>query len=280
MGSFVVGLLRTLQPTISAPGTGLSASPNLTDSDLGRRLGSLLDLPAKIMQKHGKQTLVVFDEFQDVLETKPPLDGFIRSRIEQHGAEASYVFAGSHPAMMRQLFGSRSRPFYGQARAVRLQALPDDALAEYVGDSFAATKRGVGDMLDLLLNTAEGHPQRAMMLAHFLWESTGQGRVSDSDGWLAALEAIYLELKDEFGSTWQGLGDAERRTLAATALGPDQLMRKEVLNGLSLARSTAQYARDRMLANGLLEEREIGIYIVDPLLAMWIRNGRQGLVVT
>jgi hypothetical protein len=34
-----------------------------------------------------------------------------------------------------------------------------------------------------------------------------------------------------------------------------------------------------MLANGLLEERDNGIYIVDPLLAMWIRNGRQGLVV-
>jgi uncharacterized protein len=276
--NFAMGLIRTIRPKITAPGTGISISLDLIDSDLGRRLGALLDLPAKIMEKHGKQTLIVFDEFQDVLETKPPLDGFIRSRIEQHGAEASYIFAGSHPAMMRRLFGDRSRPFYGQARAVKLNTLPDDALAEFVGAAFARTGRDVGELLESLLDTAKGHPQRAMMLAHFLWERTPEGQASDPDSWMVALEEIYREVEDEFDNAWKGLSDPDRRTLVAVASGPEQLLKKETLNALNLARSTAQDARDRLIDTGLIEERDDGLRIIDPLLAMWVRNGRQSLV--
>jgi hypothetical protein len=276
--NLAMGLIRTIRPKITVPGTGVSVSPDLADSDLGRRLNVLLDLPTRIMEKHGQQTLVVFDEFQDVLETKPPLDGFIRSRIERHGAEASYIFAGSHPAMMRRLFGDRSRPFYGQARAVKLTTLPDDALAEFVGAAFARTRRDVGEMLESLLDTADGHPQRAMMLAHFLWERTPQGQASDPDSWLAALRDISSEVKDEFDFAWKGLSDPDRRTLAGVACGPEQLLKRRTLNALSLARSTAQDARDRLIDTGLIEERDDGLHIVDPLLAMWIRNGRQDLV--
>jgi hypothetical protein len=237
----------------------------------------LLDLPVKMMAKTGSPTLVVFDEFQDVLLTKPPLDGLIRSRLEQHEAEASYVFAGSHPGMMRRLFGDRTRPFYGQARAVRLGPLPDDALGEYVGERFSRSGRDVGDILDPLLATVRGHPQRAMLLAHFLWEGTPRGEECDPAGWQAALDDAHWELRDELSSIWNGLGDAERRALAAIARGPGQLMRKSVLDELQLARSTARDARDRLVEDGYVQGEGDELEIVDPLLELWIAGGRQGL---
>jgi hypothetical protein len=110
------------------------------EKEIGRRLAWLLDLPVKIMDRTGNPTLVVFDEFQDVLLTKPPLDGLIRSRLEQHEAEASYIFAGSHPGMMHRLFEDRTRPFYGQARAVRL----DPLLALWI----AGGRQGLTDSFD------------------------------------------------------------------------------------------------------------------------------------
>jgi len=275
--NFVVGAIRTIRPKVKVPKTGVSLEPDLETTELGRRLAWLLDLPVKIMQKTGTQTLVIFDEFQDVLLTKPPLDGLIRSRLEQHDQQASYIFAGSDPGMMRRLFGDRSRPFYGQARAVKLGPLPDEALAEYIGSRFASTDRDVGDMLEPLLEIARGHPQRAMVLAHFLWEETPRGARSDEGAWQGTLNNAYLEVKDEFDFAWKGLSDAERRAIAAIARGPRRLLKKEVLEELQLARSTARDARDRLIDEGYVETEGEDLEIVDPLLALWIVRGRQAL---
>ncbi|HET8861865.1 MAG TPA: hypothetical protein VFM94_01275 [Solirubrobacterales bacterium] len=274
--NLAVGIIRTFRPTAKIPKTGLRVEPTL-ETEIGRRLAWLLDLPVKIMEKTGSSTLVVFDEFQDILLTKPALDGLIRSRLEQHEAEAGYVFAGSHPGMMKRLFGDRARPFYGQARAVRLEPLPEDALAEYVADRFTSSGRDIADVLDLFLATVRGHPQRAMLLAHFLWERTPPGAKSDYTAWQAGLEDVYLELRDEFNSVWDGLADAERRTLAAIASGPRLLLKKQVLEGLALARSTARDARDRLIDAGHVRADGEELEIIDPLLALWVARGRQGL---
>jgi hypothetical protein len=276
--NLAVGIIRTFQPSAKIPKTGVSIEPTI-EPEIGRRLSWLLDIPVKIMEKTGTPTLVVFDEFQDILLTKPPLDGLIRARLEQHEKEASYIFAGSHPAMMRRLFGDRTRPFYGQARSVRLGPLPEDALANYIGERFSRSGKEVGEILDPLLATAKGHPQRAMLLAHFLWEETAPGGNSDAASWQAALGAVYLELRDELNSIWDGLADSERRMLAAIAAGPGP-MRKGVLDELGLARSTARDARDRLIDEGYVWGDDESLEIVDPLLSLWAANGRQGLVGT
>lgn len=273
--NFAVGLIRTLRPKATIPKTGLSVEPTL-DTDIGRRLAWLLDLPVKIMEKTGNPTLVVFDEFQGILETKPPLDGLMRSRLEQHEAEASYIFAGSHIGMMSQLFDDKARPFYGQARAVRLEPLPEDALAVYIGDRFTRTRREIGEMLEPLLETAKGHPQRAMLLAHFLWEETPKGKTSDGVAWERALTAVQNELRDELDSIWGGLEDSERRVLAIVAQGAD-LLKKGVLMEMQLARSTARDARDRLIAEGLIREVDGQLHIIDPLLALWVSRSRRDL---
>lgn len=273
--NLAVGLIRTFRPTVKVPKVDVRLEP-AAEPEVGRRLTWLLDLPAKLMASTGASTLVIFDEFQDVLATKPALDGLIRSRLEQHEDEASYIFAGSHPGMMSRLFGDRTRPFYGQARALKLRPLPQAALADYVGERFARTGRDVGEMIEPLIDTARGHPQRAMLLAHFLWERTARGGTSDGALWQAALSDANLELKDELGSVWNGLDDAERRTLVAIAISPDPL-KKATLDELQLPRSTARDARDRLIEEGYVQGEPRSLELVDPLLELWVLRGRQGL---
>jgi uncharacterized protein len=274
--NFVIGLIRTFQPSVSIPKTGVKLEPTL-DAAIGRRLSSLLDLPVRIYEQTGKATLVIFDEFQDVLATKPPLDGLIRSRLEQHESQASYVFAGSQVGMMSRLFDDRSRPFYGQARAIRLGPLPDPALAVYVSERFERTGRRIDDVIDLLLATAQGHPQRAMLLAHFLWESTAKGGAADAAAWDRALAAVGLEVKDEFDAIWNALSDPERRVVVAIARD-EQLLRKSVLESLQLARSTARDARERLFSGGYIAEFDDRLKVVDPIFGLWLARGRRHLV--
>lgn len=117
------------------------------------------------------------------------LDGVVRSHIQHHGVAAAYVFAGSEPGMMEVLFGARERPLFGQAHPIQLGPLPNRDLAEYIDARFARTGRDPGEALDALLALAEGHPQRAMLLAHYLWRRTEPGTPASISTWAEAPDA-------------------------------------------------------------------------------------------
>src|SRR3954470_12886760 len=155
-------------------------------------LHALLDLPLRLEQSGGYRALIAFDEFQDV-EKVPDLDGLIRSHIQYHGEVASYVFAGSEPGLMRQLFEEKDRPLYGSAVPMRLGRLANADLADYIARRFAQTGRSVGEALNPLLDGAQGHPQRAMLLAHRLWELVEAGASATVDDWRAAHDAALAE---------------------------------------------------------------------------------------
>ncbi len=90
----------------------------------------LLDIPATLHREDGRLTVVCFDEFQDLLRGGAGLDGLLRSVIQHHGDAASYVYAGSHPSLLRALFADRERPLFGQAVPLELGPLPADATVE------------------------------------------------------------------------------------------------------------------------------------------------------
>lgn len=276
LSNWIAGVLRTLRPKASIPGTGVSIEPTL-DVATSEQLTALLDLPVRMFKRTGQRVLVIYDEFQTVLDARPQLDGVMRSVIEQHTSEASYVFAGSHPGMMRTLFEDRERPFYGQARPVPLTPLRDDDLADYLARRFAETGRQVDEALDLLLDLAAGHPQRAMLTAHYLWEHTAPGETADETTFASAVQAVYAEIADQLASLWGGLDDSERRVIAAVAANPAGPLRKETLAPLGLARATARDALARLEHAGHLAPDGELVRFTDPLLGRWVSHGRQGL---
>src|SRR5205807_1254169 len=139
------------------------ASVEVSDARAQQPLLERLALPRRVFERSGKRCLIAFDEFQDTLTAHPRIDAVIRSEIEQHGDAASYVFTGSHVGMMRELFTSKRRAFYAQARAVGLGPLDATDVAQFVEARFVQSGKDVAAALAPLLTFSEGHPQRAML---------------------------------------------------------------------------------------------------------------------
>jgi hypothetical protein len=234
-------------------------------------LHALLDLPTKLEQSGGYRAYIAFDEFQDVSKV-PDLDGLLRSHIQHHGEVASYVFAGSEPGLMKQLFEDRERPLYGSAAPLRLGRLEDADIADYVADRFRQTGRGAGEGLGPLLETAQGHPQRAIMLAHHLWEQVPAGEEATLERWERAHTANVAALRPEFDATWRGYqSSVAQKTLRSIVAGGGSAYRSSVLQRLELEKSAAAAALRRLLESGDVEEAGGGKYrVVDPLYEQWI----------
>jgi uncharacterized protein len=238
-------------------------------------LHALLDLPLRLEESGGYRAFIALDEFQDV-DKVPDLDGLIRSHIQYQGEVASYVFAGSEPGLMKQLFENKDRPLYGSAVPMRLQRLADEDIAAYVAERFKESDRGVGDALNPLLASAKGHPQRAMLLAHRLWAEVGKGETATLDHWRAAHAAALTELNPEFDAQWRGFDTSQQKTMRAVIAGDGSPYKAVVRRRLELTKDMVRKALPRLNATAEIETVDGKHIVVDPLFAEWIERINQG----
>jgi hypothetical protein len=213
------GFRRRLRPSLRIGAEeGVSAEVDLAlDPAAEPPLLERLSIPKRMFERTGTRTLVVFDEFQDVLTAADRADAVIRSEIQHHGDAASYVFAGSQLGMMRSLFADKRRALYGQARALDLSPLDPADVAEYVDRRFRDTNRDAGDAIGPLLDLTQGHPQRTMLLAHLLWERTAPGGRASEEQWLDAARRAMVEVQDELRAIWTGRSPGPGGVLPAVA---------------------------------------------------------------
>jgi hypothetical protein len=266
-------LLSRLGITLGAAGLTLTVSgrPATAEPESARSiLAELLDLPRLLHAADGGLTVVCFDEFQDLLTADIALDGLVRSVIQHHGRAAAYVYAGSAPSLMRALFADRERPLFGQARPLELPPLPSD---ESVADVLAIA-RAAGTEVDpaavrRIVDLAQGHPQRTMLLAHHLFDLTAAGEGGE-DPAAAALDRALRETADVQRTVWDALGRPERAIVTALAdgLAPTG---SRTADQHSIARGTLQNALERLVeAEQHVVLRDGRPALVDPLLAIWL----------
>ena len=259
---------------LSLGALGVSARIQLSPrTDPLPALHALLDLPLRLDDSGGFRALIVLDEFQDITKVKE-MDAVLRSHIQFQGEVASFVFAGSEPGLMRELFEDKERPLYGQAVPMRLERLADADIAGYIGDRFRETGRSVGEALNPLVDAAQGHPQRAMLLAHRLWEEVGPDGTATLADWGRAHAAARAELRPEFDANWRRLPTNAQKALRAVVVGEGSPFQRTVLEQLDLPKSTARASLSSLLASATVEQRGDEYVVVDPLFAEWISGSR------
>lgn len=270
------GLVTTLRPQakVAPAGVGIEVSPQPQMPGLLDRLA----LPRKLQERHGRQCAIAFDEFQDVVRVGDALAGTIRSELEQHRSAAAYLFSGSHPGLMRDLFSDRRHAFFAQAKPVDLPRLQAEDLADYIGSRFEQGNRDAGEALEPLLQTADGHPQRAILLAHHLYESTRPHATATSEEWVAAFAATTHDATPEVQTAWDSWTNSERRLMAVVADRSTPLQGHVAQERFGVVKSGSnQGTLDHLERDGHVvadATTATGWRIVDPLLELWLANGR------
>lgn len=268
------GVVRTLRPTVSAAPGGVGVQAQLQEA--GDGLLDRLALPRRVQERTGRPCVIAFDEFQEVVRIHPALPGVFRSELETHSDAAGYVFSGSHPGLMRELFADRRHAFFAQAAPVALGPLPADELADHITARFAERRRDPGEGLGPLLDRAEGHPQRAMLLAHHLCEQVPAGGTAGIEQWLTAEGAAHGEAEGEIQVVWESCTNLERRVLKAVAHRTVALTSREAEVRFGLVKGgSIRSAVTRLAGDGHLVEdnaTQTGWRVVDPFLAAWLRE--------
>ena len=288
-----LGARLGLSLTAAGPGISLGPRPMTIPSAEATQTAAaeLLDLPLTLFERDEIPTLVVFDEFQDLLSAGPSLDGLLRSHVQYHGEAAVYIYAGSQPSLMRKLFSDRERPLYGQAEPLSLGPLPQDEVLIELSERFTSLDEDPVGALGPLMSTAAGHPQRTMLLAHLLHRelsaralgSTTLAEGPEIDG-LALADAVVRRAlattNEAHSAVWDGLSSGKKAVLAALADGGSPTGTRTA-SRLGTSRATLQSALRELGKEGqhLVRDGDAGPWrYVDPLLALWVQGrGRPSL---
>ena len=275
-GRLLERLTRRMGLRVGTSGVSVQVGPRgqqaAMSSDQARGvLLELLDLPARLHDADNGLTVICFDEFQDLLTADDRLDGLFRSVIQHHGQAAAYVYAGSRPSLMREMFSDHERPFYAQARPLGLPTLPQDETVVDLQAIFRGDGLDPGEALADIVVTGNGHPQRTMLLAHHLYDLVSEEPHGD-DLAARALDLALAETADVHQAAWDALGRAERGVLVALADGM-RATGQRAAREHATSRSSMQRALDRLAA----EEQHVvrdgdGPRLLDPLLAEWLRR--------
>lgn len=273
VGQMYSRLRRSWRGRIKAAPGGVGVEVEPIGADAMQQLADLLDLPARILASTGQRTIVVFDEFQDFLRAPGELDGLLRSKMQSHPDAASYIFCASESSLLESRFADRQRPLFDQARPLYLAPLADLDLGDYIAAKFRQTDRDAGGAVDPLLDLVRGHPQRAMLLAHHLWEHTPPGEAADVENLDAALATIDTELRERFEYTWSQLSrhPAASRVLKALALSSETLYNQRTLAAFELTKNQVRSGLTSLKKDGEVWEVDDQPQIVDPLLERWLQ---------
>jgi uncharacterized protein len=267
----VENLFRTWNIGLSLGGGGFTATlqrnPN---ADPEAVLLRLLELPRALFDRDGTTSLIVFDEIQDVLAV-PGADGKIRSVIQHQTDAATYGFAGSAPGVMQQLFADPKRPLLDQAVPKELPPLPLDDVAKYVATRFGSTSRDAGAALSPLVDFTRGHPQRSMMLAHYLWERTSKHGVADEETWLAALDQAARDSAPLMRAIWRALTTNERRMARALAVVSTPLYSQETADAVGINRTSIGRALETLEAKADVIREGARLRLTDPMFEYWLQ---------
>ena len=86
-----------------------------------------------------KKLIVVFDEFQEIMNIRKGLDKQLRS-IMQEQQHLNYILLGSQESMMTEIFERKKSPFYHFGKLMHLNKIPYEDFRAYVAERLPLKK--------------------------------------------------------------------------------------------------------------------------------------------
>ena len=150
-GTKIWNFIKSLRPVISFD--SLSGSPNVSfniqpkESEI--QIGKLFEFLAQ----QNKQVIFAIDEFQQILNyPEKNIEAWLR-KIIQHLKNVVFIFSGSQPHLMNDMFANPSKPFYRSTLFLQLGKIGFETYKQFIHSKFTEHKKEitenvVGEMLE------------------------------------------------------------------------------------------------------------------------------------
>jgi len=274
-----VELFRGLRvrPTVELdPDTGslsFSFRAGRRPTDIDDTIESLLELLGRLAAERKRRVVMIFDEFQEIVDLDPKFPNLLRS-VFQRQPEVAHVYLGSKRHVLNKIFNDRNEPFWRSTKTLEIGPIEKGKFARFIRERFESTEKGIDDSaLNELLDSTNGHPYATQELAYEVWERVPRGQIAHPRDVADGLDRVLRSEHNHLEQLWETAPVAQRRVLAALAEEPTAQPYAQdyrVAHDLP-APSTVQIALSSLEKKDVVGRLDDGVTaIVEPFLADWI----------
>ncbi|MCK4423936.1 MAG: ATP-binding protein, partial [Candidatus Omnitrophica bacterium] len=270
-------ILPALIPKIVVKGEG---TPDF-EFDYGRKvtnLSPILDDLYESVEKYAKtkkkKAVVVFDEFQEILNLEDEdVERTMRSSI-QGQKNTTYVFMGSKKHLIEKLFENANRPFYKSGRLFPLYKIGANKFSVFIKKKFSISNINLTqNIITQILDVSECHPYYTQMLCSVIWDRClGKEKITKQDVIRASDELISREAQIYF-NIWDNLPSKQKMFLESLVLegSSSNIYSQDFCSKYELGTvSNLQKTVKMLIKKGLVEKENGSLIIADIFLKKWI----------
>ncbi len=257
-------------------GVELALRPGLAAQDPERALRLALELPGRIAQRDGRPLVMFIDELQELATSRgaygdpDALMKYMRETIYESSGVTS-LFAGSMERMMRELFTSRRRAFYGFGGFHDLTPIAPQEWKRGLRSRFAEDNCTIDDdALERIIELGDSHPRTVMLIAQQTHSAAIEFDAQHIDmtlaqrGWRGAMEAERARHDDAVEAI---------RAMGAVAITVVARLAGGISPYRDLDSQTASRMLKRLERTGIINRGGPGDWrFDDPLLVSYIRE--------
>jgi len=244
-------------------------SLEFSKDEIENTLEEVLNLPYRYVNQKKNNIVVVFDEFQEIVNLG--IEEKLRSIIQHHGHKLTYVFMGSKKSIMKQLFLDKSRPFYKSVKHFPLKGIPLNEWKNFIKEKFEKTGKMIDDNhIEKIFKITKGFPYYTQQIAYELWNLC-ENKVSDR--LLENTVKIILEREnDMFFVEWDSLTQNQKKALKLVVYAKGtKIYSKENMLKFNFDASSLKRAVEGLLQKDVIDHSNRKFYLQDPLFEYWLK---------
>ena len=247
---------------------------------IGPALDEVLETPARVAAKTGRNVVVVLDEFQQILEYRDELvERKLRSIIQQH-RNVAYLFLGSRKHLIQKMLMDRERPLYRAGGHYPLGPIAQEHWMPFIRKRFQdATKKIATNEIKKICDLTQGHPFYTQHLCHALWELCPQSSEVTEAMIQSAVNTLLIRESYAYTTLWESFTLQQRRFLKGLAHEPSGIkpFASDFLSKYNLgSASTTQRAVATLLDRDVIDRDNSSYLITDRFFRLWIQNVQAG----
>jgi len=275
-------LFSSLVPTITLNDEG---KPELSfgfsrNIKIDQAIEEVLETADRIANKEKKNVVVVFDEFQQILQYENDLvERKLRSVIQNH-RKVAYIFLGSRRHLIQKMFMEKNRPLYRAGGHYPLGPISEKDWTPFIRNHFRTTERLISDdLIHSIYTRTQGHPFYTQHLCHAVWELCDR-KAKVTPKMLDDATQLLLERENyAYTTLWESLAVNQRKFLKglASEAGKVQPFSSEFIGQYGLGSgSNVQRAVDSLIEKDVIDRDNGSFLISDRFFRLWVQSMQLG----
>ena len=223
-----------------------------------------------------KPCIVAFDEFQQINHyAEKNMEALLRTQI-QHCPNSRFIFAGSEPSLLVDMFNSANRPFYQSTFTLHLESIPLEKYIEFAKMHFCEHGKVVdAALVEIAYHSFEGITLYLQMLMNEVFLLTEKGGTATVAYFEIALASLIRKQNFIYQSIFADLTERQREIIRAIAaediavnVTSGEFVRKYYLK----SPSSVQSALKGLFGKGMVSKALDGYVINDRLFKFWVKR--------